>query len=549
MLGNSGRSGEAQETAECHQADLERQALANIRPLVKQAEGPELPPFRPDDLDLPGLVKFLDDALRPYPRKPRWARSLRAFRNVRIRYAPDFKSDEVGMLAINSRIFPRGYVRGGGCAGGWLAIGPRAYVCRNGFVWDRRRPKLESYPQMGKGDITPGQYAYVRPGGATVYGNRQATAQKRALKKLPMGFFVRFKRFCRIGSTNYWKTTKNWYIPVNRLARHVPSRFHGVDLLERGLTLPLLITRAVKNVHERPGGRVVGTVKRHTAWPILGAVRIGRRRTKYYRIGGCRWVRAAGTRTAWPSRPPPGVRHGQQWVDINLERQTLTAHVGAIPVFATMVSTGDKEHPTRHGIYRVYWKVTETDMNNAMGAEERYMAESVPWSLFFWKGQALHGTYWHDQFGYPRSHGCVNLSPRDARFLFEWTWPELPDGWIYRWSGERFPGLLLRIRRKDGDKVRFFGFARKFAPTSAVRAREEDYRRRIQAETLEMIQQKNNPDPKDDILKTSDHLKTRRQVKRVPVGQGRFRNQPARTRRPRSRRAMSHISRPPGLKR
>jgi hypothetical protein len=177
------------------------------------------------------------------------------------------------------------------------------------------------------------------------------------------------------------------------------------------------------------------------------------------------------------------------------------------------------------------------------------MAESVPWSLFFWKGQALHGTYWHDQFGYPRSHGCVNLSPRDARFLFEWTWPELPDGWIYRWSGDQFPGLLLRIRRKDGDRVRFFGFARKFAPASAVRAREEEYRRKIQAETLEMIQQKNNPDPDGDILKTSDHVQRPRNATRAPAGPEKSRNQPARTRRPGSRRALSNISRSPGLKR
>ena len=66
----------------------------------------------------------------------------------------------------------------------------------------------------------------------------------------------------------------------------------------------------------------------------------------------------------------------------------------------------------------------------------------------------------------------------------------MPDGWVYRWSGDTFPGLLLRIRRKDGDKVRFFGFARKFAPEREVAARDQAFRDAVQAEFLENLRKK-----------------------------------------------------------
>jgi hypothetical protein len=53
----------------------------------------------------------------------------------------------------------------------------------------------------------------------------------------------------------------------------------------------------------------------------------------------------------------------------------------------------------------------------------------VPWIQYFASGYALHGAYWHDVFGVPRSHGCINLAPIDARIVFRWTDPPLPDGW------------------------------------------------------------------------------------------------------------------------
>ena len=473
------------------QSDLETKALSPVAARLstfKVAGALPDPPYIKPDWE--GLKNYLRQMLVEIPEKPHWAKSLRAFRNARVHYSPDLSSDEVGLMAKNSRIIPYGFVKGKGCRGSWIALGPRAYTCRRNFVWDQREPKAVKQPPMEEDDITPGQYAYVRPGGTPVYSSRKATEKNEPFRTLPGGFFVRFKRFVRIKDTNYWKTTKNWYIPVDKLARHVPSELSGIRFPHQEVKLPVAFLLRDHRIYGKPGGGVADKLPKHSIVPILGIIKHGRRNFEYYRIGPCRWMRSTGTRAAWPSPPPPGVHKDMQWVDLNLESQTMVAYEGTQPVMATMFSSGDDEHPTKHGIFRVYWKISETDMTSDMGAENEYMAESVPWSLFFWKGQAIHGAYWHDSFGIPRSHGCVNLSPKDARFLMDWSKPELPDGWIYRWFGERFPGLLLRIRRQDGDLVRFLGFAKKLAPEEAAKERDKAFKERIREETLEILKKR-----------------------------------------------------------
>jgi hypothetical protein len=68
-------------------------------------------------------------------------------------------------------------------------------------------------------------------------------------------------------------------------------------------------------------------------------------------------------------------------------------------------------------------------MDGDVASDGPYSIEDVPWVQYFQGSYALHGAFWHDNFGYVRSHGCVNLAPEDARTLFSWTEPKLPEGW------------------------------------------------------------------------------------------------------------------------
>jgi len=80
--------------------------------------------------------------------------------------------------------------------------------------------------------------------------------------------------------------------------------------------------------------------------------------------------------------------------------------------------------------------------------------------MYYDHGFALHTSYWHDGFGSVRSHGCVNLSPADARFLYHWSSPDVPPGWIAVYGDEDHPGSLVRVRSRNNPEPEFHGYAR-----------------------------------------------------------------------------------------
>jgi lipoprotein-anchoring transpeptidase ErfK/SrfK len=78
--------------------------------------------------------------------------------------------------------------------------------------------------------------------------------------------------------------------------------------------------------------------------------------------------------------------------------------------------------------------------------DDRYSIDDVPWTQYFEGSIALHGAFWHDRFGLRRSHGCVNLAPLDARWLFAFTGPHLPQGWVAAYPTKHALGTVVRVR-------------------------------------------------------------------------------------------------------
>ena len=144
-----------------------------------------------------------------------------------------------------------------------------------------------------------------------------------------------------------------------------------------------------------------------------------------------------GTRIVRPRDSYPSfATGGRKWVDVSIRRQTLVAYVGDKPVYATLVSTGrggmgdpEKDFATVRGTFMVYSKHVAATMDAEDDKSDSFNLQDVPFVQYFHKGFALHGTYWHDEFGKLRSHGCINLSPIDSAWLFEWTDPPVPKNW------------------------------------------------------------------------------------------------------------------------
>ncbi len=121
--------------------------------------------------------------------------------------------------------------------------------------------------------------------------------------------------------------------------------------------------------------------------------------------------------TSWDYAIDPSTLANEgRWIDVDLSEQKVIAYEGDKPVNSFIVSTGVAAHPTVTGQFHIYVKYTATLM-----VGPGYYLPNVPFTMYFYKGYALHGTYWHHNFGHPMSHGCVNLVTSDAEWLFNWA--------------------------------------------------------------------------------------------------------------------------------
>ena len=134
------------------------------------------------------------------------------------------------------------------------------------------------------------------------------------------------------------------------------------------------------------------------------------------------------TATPRPTEPPPSptpddmspanssVGGNVRWIDVDLSSQTVTAYEGQTPIRTTLASTGLPNTPTPVGQYEIYVKLVQDDMEGP-----GYYLRNVPYTMYFYRGYGLHGTYWHSNFGHPMSHGCINLPTPEAEWLFRWA--------------------------------------------------------------------------------------------------------------------------------
>jgi lipoprotein-anchoring transpeptidase ErfK/SrfK len=266
----------------------------------------------------------------------------------------------------------------------------------------------------------------------------------------------------RVVHDQRWMRTRSGYwILARQLGEARPSAFHGEPV---GPASPAGLVDVAWVLADRA--------------TVYGGARVGKSvavLSRFDRVGwreeraapGGPWVRVSedGSEERWmrsrdlahPTLAAPPVEAGGQaakerWVDVELASQTLVAYEGARPVFATLVSTGrgapGSESATPPGVHRLWVKLLSTNMDNLENdeAEQHYSIEDVPYVQFFDNAVALHGAFWHRDFGKPHSHGCVNLAPRDAAWLFAFTSPHLPAGWSAAMPMPFEKGTLIRVR-------------------------------------------------------------------------------------------------------
>ncbi|MDB4947113.1 MAG: putative secreted protein [Labilithrix sp.] len=226
-------------------------------------------------------------------------------------------------------------------------------------------------------------------------------------------------------------------MPADRFRPIRGSDFHGFRIPEDAKP-PFAIVRSprAKLLHDRDGNLGGGEPATwRSAVTVTGKQRVHKGKT-YEELEGGAWIAQDDLARVHLAKKMPGwALEGEKWIDINVTSQVLVAYEGQVPVYATLVSTGEAglEDPattksTKRGVFRIHTKYLTSTMDSKVVGEE-FELRDVPYVQYFTEGYALHAAYWHDVFGQPKSHGCINLAPEDARRLFFWTGPTVPPGW------------------------------------------------------------------------------------------------------------------------
>lgn len=125
---------------------------------------------------------------------------------------------------------------------------------------------------------------------------------------------------------------------------------------------------------------------------------------------------------------PKTVKAEDYWLDLSISKETLTLFKGVEPVMSTYISTGMRPTPTPVGTFNIQYKFQKTRMHGGPPlATHYYDLANVPWTMYYKGSFGVHGAYWHDEFGIPKSSGCTNTTIGDAKFIFDKVGPDIGD--------------------------------------------------------------------------------------------------------------------------
>ncbi|WP_437291594.1 L,D-transpeptidase family protein [Sorangium sp. So ce406] len=279
-----------------------------------------------------------------------------------------------------------------------------------------------------------------------------------ALKAAPLrkGSGVAITRTFTTGETDGRRlgaTPDGRLIPVDRLQAALGSTWHGLDVEQLGLPVAFIHRHDV-NTWSLGRGKASPNeeeLERRTGVPLTG---------KFRTVGGVRfeeardgfWLRAQDLVViVRRTRFPDFAKGSQRWIDVSLANQTLTAYEGQKPIYATLISSGRDQlrdpgssASTARGTFRVRSKHVTRNIDPREVADSFDVADA-PWVIDFAPGHAMTGMYWSAGVGEAQGFHDIAMTPIDARRLFLWTEPQVPEGWHAVYSGND-EGTLVHVR-------------------------------------------------------------------------------------------------------
>ncbi len=286
-------------------------------------------------------------------------------------------------------------------------------------------------------------------------------------RRMVKGFFLSLDHQFPAAGSVWWKTVAGKVAPSERIIlAKAATEYHGVwlgqdsgsfatkNVVSRKIDkLPVAFVtwyfakRYALDEKHKHATVAPGSIDRFDAVGLTGQTAVAEG-YEYWETDEGWWIRASSATKTEPGPPPRDLGEHEKWIDVNLKRQTLVAYEGQTAVFATIVSSGRNEHETTPGSFHIREKHITSTMDADTAADGPYSIEDVPYIEYFNAGYALHSAFWHAEFGHVKSHGCVNLAPWDAKALFGWTDPQLPEGWHAVFASKDKPGTRVIVHER-----------------------------------------------------------------------------------------------------
>ncbi len=355
--------------------------------------------------------------------------------------APRGDAPRRGTLALGARFSYRARVPGEGCPTDWFAVDDGAWVCGEHVALVRAVPSRPVVPIVLEGRNLPHDYAFVAFDGTRAFLHPRDASTDEYYAALGEGFGIVVAGFERFEGARWARTLRGLYVDADSLRMARGSDFVGVTL--DGSMDVAWVRRGGGTIHDRRGGRVM---RRAGAREV---VRVMRSERGWVELADGTWIQGRALHLWRPTQRPEGVPAEGTWIDVDVRSQVLVFFRGDRALYATLVSSG-RPGPTATppGLHRTWVKLAYSDMDDLerVDAERNYAIERVPWVQYFEGSNGLHAAFWHDDFGRRRSHGCVNLAPRDARALYELSEPAVPAGWTAIFPRDDEAATFVHVR-------------------------------------------------------------------------------------------------------
>ncbi len=320
-----------------------------------------------------------------------------------------------------------------------LPLGPSSYLtdlARQGlFLPVKPLPIIPADPSLNQMNDS---YLAVTKGAIPLYSTLEDAVAHHASEVLAAGMMKYLSKVQRVNQDNriFYQLTSGYWIDADEASAACcieRGRFQGLNFKETprnsfGWILEPTESRSGPAYSQPLTGNKFFTENVVQIYSTKDADN-----TTWYMVGINEWIERRYIRPVdINTTPPAGVTNGR-WIEVNLYNQTLSVYDNDQLVFAALVATGMAPFYTRPGLFQIQVKKLTENMSGAFEADrsDYYYLQDVPWTMYYDEARALHGAYWRTLFGYPQSHGCVNLSPGDAHWLYDWA--NVGD-WVYVWD-------------------------------------------------------------------------------------------------------------------